>query len=93
MVYVWLNSPELSRERVLARVAKGGHDVPEAVIQRRYSRSQNNLINYLNICDMVYVFDNSGEEPEYVGHGSVNGFATTLDHDLGYFIHSRLNEA
>lgn len=45
MVYVWLNSPELAHKRVLVRVARGGHDVPEEVIRRRYERSQNNLIS------------------------------------------------
>lgn len=85
MVYVWLNSPALSLERVQSRVAKGGHDVPEDVIRRRYGRSQNNLIQYMKICDKVLVFDNSGDEPLYVGHGVKNAFISD-DHPLSAFI-------
>lgn len=86
LVYVWLNSPKLSHERVLARVALGGHGVPEDVIHRRYSRSQNNLIPYLKVCDKVFVYDNSEDTPVYVGHGSKGIFAST-DHVLGDFVH------
>ena len=36
ILYFWLNSPELAVRRVKARVAAGGHDIPENVIRRRY---------------------------------------------------------
>jgi predicted ABC-type ATPase len=85
MVYVWLNSPKLSHERVLARVNRGGHNVPEDVVFRRYERSQNNLINYLDVCDKVYVFDNSDHEPTYVAHGEEGWFAYS-DHPLADFM-------
>lgn len=92
MIYVWLNSPELAHKRVLVRVARGGHDVPENVIRRRYDRSQNNLIPYLKICDKVLVFDNSGESPLYVGHG-VKGVFISDAHPLSSFIlNSLMNE-
>lgn len=92
MVYVWLNSPELAHQRVLARVARGGHDVPEEVIRRRYERSQNNLIPYLKICDKVFIFDNSGGAPLYVGHGVRNVYISN-GHPLSSFIlNSRMNE-
>jgi predicted ABC-type ATPase len=34
--FVWLPSPEMSIQRVAARVRSGGHYIPEAVIRRRY---------------------------------------------------------
>lgn len=37
ILYFWLNSPELAVERVRARVAAGGHNIPEPVIRRRYT--------------------------------------------------------
>src|SRR5947199_916358 len=42
--YVGLNSSELHITRVHARVARGGHDVPDAKIRERYDSSRLNLI-------------------------------------------------
>ena len=35
LIYFWLNSPELAKERVKIRVSEGGHDVPPHLIERR----------------------------------------------------------
>jgi predicted ABC-type ATPase len=43
--YAGLSSPELHIERVRARVRKGGHDIPETDIRRRYQYSRLNLIH------------------------------------------------
>jgi hypothetical protein len=39
LVYVALKDPELHIERVRLRVSRGGHDIPDADILRRYARS------------------------------------------------------
>ena len=36
VIYFWLRSPEIAIARVAARVAAGGHDIPEETIRRRY---------------------------------------------------------
>lgn len=41
--YLWLPMPEMALARVRHRVRSGGHDVPEAVIRRRFWRS---LVNF-----------------------------------------------
>jgi len=61
MWYVALATPELHIERVRARVAKGGHDIPENTIRRRYERSRVNLIRLLPQLTELRVFDNSVE--------------------------------
>ena len=43
LLYFWLNSPELAMQRVAERVSKGGHDIPETVIRRRYAAGMYNL--------------------------------------------------
>jgi predicted ABC-type ATPase len=43
VAYVWLRTPELSVERVAARVLRGGHHVPEETIRRRYERG---IVNF-----------------------------------------------
>lgn len=37
LVYIRLASPELALARIAARVARGGHDVPECDVRRRYT--------------------------------------------------------
>jgi predicted ABC-type ATPase len=59
--YVGLATPELHIARVRARVAKGGHDVPEATIRRRYDSGRLNLIRLLPRLTELRVFDNSKE--------------------------------
>lgn len=84
--YVGLESPELHLARVRARVAKGGHDIPERKIRERFERSRVNLIRLLPHASEVRVFDNSAEadpaagktpEPMLVLH-MVNGSIASL---------------
>lgn len=61
MWYVGLATPELHLARVRARVARGGHDIPESKIRERYDRSRANLIRLLPHLTELRVFDNSVE--------------------------------
>ena len=67
-VHVWyagLESPEQHIERVRARVKRGGHDIPEADIRRRFEHSRLNLIRLLPHLASLRVLDNSTEgDPE-----------------------------
>ena len=61
-VLIWfcgLATPELHIARVRARVAAGGHDIPEAKIRERCSSSMANLIALLPRAAQVRLFDNS----------------------------------
>jgi len=59
-VFVWLESVDLAIERVAERVRQGGHDIPEAVIRRRYLAGARNLFSlYIPITDTWRVFDNT----------------------------------
>jgi predicted ABC-type ATPase len=54
---------ELAIERVAARVAQGGHAIPEAVIRRRFESGWYHFENlYRTRLDAWRVYDNSGEE-------------------------------
>ena len=59
--YAGLSSPELHLQRVRARVAAGGHDVPEAKIRERYETSRANLIRLLPHLVSLRVYDNSAD--------------------------------
>ncbi|HZQ90580.1 MAG TPA: zeta toxin family protein [Terriglobales bacterium] len=59
MWYAGLSSPDLHIARVRARVARGGHDIPEDRIRERYHRSRLNLIRLLPQLTELLVYDNS----------------------------------
>lgn len=59
--YVGLDSPQHCIERVKARVADGGHDIPEEKILARYIQSPLNLIRLLPKLSRLLLFDNSKE--------------------------------
>ncbi|HEX5726473.1 MAG TPA: zeta toxin family protein [Longimicrobiaceae bacterium] len=59
--YIGLEGPELHLARVRARVADGGHDIPEARIRERYDRSRENLVRLLPKLTELRVFDNTEE--------------------------------
>ena len=59
--YAGLSSPELHLARVKARVRRGGHDISEADIRRRYMHSRRNLIDLLPHLAALRVYDNSAD--------------------------------
>lgn len=59
LFFLWLPSVELALERVRQRVLKGGHDIPEETVRRRYSRTIGNLFEiYLPLVDSCRIYDN-----------------------------------
>ncbi len=65
--FVGLDSVGLHLERVRRRVARGGHDIPEAKVRERYRRSRENLIRLLPVLAALRVFDNSAEADPNAG--------------------------
>ncbi len=61
MWFCGLSSPALHVARVKARVAAGGHDIPEAKIHERYPAALRNLIALMPRIAHLMVFDNSVE--------------------------------
>lgn len=58
LAYLRLPSVEASIARVRRRVAAGGHDIPEAIIRRRFARSLECLeTRYKSIIDEWYIYD------------------------------------
>jgi predicted ABC-type ATPase len=67
LIYVLLDSPDRSVERIRMRVAKGGHSVPEQKVRERRTRSLEQLPWFLDQADQAWLFDNSGASPRRVG--------------------------
>ena len=55
--YLWLPRVELALDRVRTRVQRGGHDIPETVVRRRFERSICNfLIHYRLLAESWILF-------------------------------------
>lgn len=62
LLFFWLPSPDVAIERVSARVAAGGHNIPTDVIVRRYWLGLQNLFNiFAPIVDNWSLYDNSSD--------------------------------
>ena len=60
LLFFWLSTPELAVKRVAERVSKGGHDIPQDIIRRRYVAGINNLFKlFMPIVNYWAIFDNS----------------------------------
>lgn len=57
--FVGVDSVETARQRVRMRVAAGGHDIPDADIERRFSESLQHLLEILPACDVATIYDNT----------------------------------
>jgi predicted ABC-type ATPase len=82
-VHVWyagLSSPELHIERVRRRVRRGGHDIPEADIRRRYERSRINLIHLLPKLAALRVYDNSADADPAAGKAPAPRLVLHVEH-------------
>lgn len=89
--YVGLASVELHLARVRARVAEGGHDIPESRIRARFDASRRNLIRLLPHLSELRLIDNSlernpasDEQPAprlilHVEHGRVRDVCREVD--------------
>lgn len=67
MWYAALASPELHLARVQARVARGGHDIPEREVRRRYDASRQNLLELLLGLASLRVHDNTADADPAAG--------------------------
>ena len=66
LVFIGIDSAELSRGRVLQRVRDdGGHDVPDDRIETRFPRTLENLRRALPRVDIALVLDNSSPASPY----------------------------
>jgi len=79
LLYFWLSSPRVAKERVRKRVSMGGH----YIIERRYFAGLKNLIKlYIPICDNWMIINNLGGDPELIANGTIKGEKTIINSDI-----------
>lgn len=59
LIYVGVNDVQINIKRVAQRAARGGHNVPEPDVRRRYIRSLANLATAIQKADYTVIYDNS----------------------------------
>lgn len=71
LIFLWLPNPELAIARVQERVSRGGHNVPEETIRRRYNTGIINFFQlYRNLADNWRFYDNSEPaSPQIIASG------------------------
>lgn len=81
LVFLWLPSPELAVERVRARVARGGHAVPEETVRRRYAAGLRNFFRvYRPLATTWRLYDSSyATGARLVASGRSAGVVTVRD--------------
>lgn len=74
LIYVWSPSADLNVARVKDRVRRGGHDVPEEAIRRRFRASRRNLLElYMPIADLWEIHRNTDHRMfKLIAHGGPN---------------------
>lgn len=59
LIFIDVNSVELSKDRVMKRKSEGGHNVPESQIEQRYKESAVNANKFHKEFDHFVLIDNS----------------------------------
>ena len=59
LFYIGVNNPEIVKERIRNRVEKGGHNIADEIVEKRYYESLKNLKHVITKFDEIYLYDNS----------------------------------
>ncbi len=82
LFFLWINSIKLALERIELRVQQGGHDIPEAVVRRRFNKGISNFFHFFQpVVDRWIIFNNSGDVPEVIAFEE-SGKLEIVDPDL-----------
>lgn len=69
LIFLALSSADIALARVAARVAQGGHNIPEAVVRRRFAAGSRNFGRYKQLVNSWQLYDNSGAPPILLEEG------------------------
>lgn len=80
LIFFWLQTVELAKNRVHERVLKGGHNIETGVIERRYLAGIRNLFDiYIPVSDNALIFDNSESTHELIAEKINNSNMVIID--------------
>ena len=62
LIFIATDNARINIDRIVGRVARGGHFVPDEDVQRRYVRSLQNLARAIELADHATIIDNTLEQ-------------------------------
>ena len=72
LFFLWIPTVEVALARIADRVRRGGHDIPEKVVRRRFRKGLQNLFTlYRPVLDSWMLFDNSGILPQLIAREEI----------------------
>ena len=75
LYFLWLPKVSIALERVAQRVRKGGHDIPDEVVRRRFKAGIRNLFSvYKPLLDSWSIWDASENPPRKIAAGTAGRF-------------------
>lgn len=67
LFFLWIPTVEVALARIADRVRRGGHDIQEKVVRRRFHKGLQNLFTrYRSVLDSWMLFNNSGTVPQLI---------------------------
>ena len=69
LFFLWLKSTDLAKARIKERVSKGGHFIPDDVVERRYLRGMKNFFTFIKVTDNWILANNSEDAVSVIADG------------------------
>lgn len=67
LFFLWIPTVEIALARIADRVRRGGHDIPEKIVRRRFHKGLRNFWTlYRPVLDVWNLFDNSRLSPQMI---------------------------
>lgn len=82
LFFFYLPSAQMAKERVALRVSRGGHHIPEDVIERRYVAGIRNFFEFILRVNDWFIYENITTPPELIAEGELNGITKIYNLDL-----------
>lgn len=80
LIFIWVETPELSISRVAHRVRQGGHHVPDETVRRRWHRGISNFFElYRPIAQNWVLCDNSSDTLRVIAQGAESSETNVFD--------------
>jgi predicted ABC-type ATPase len=73
LLFFTLPSAEMARQRVASRVAKGGNNIPDEVVERRFALGLKNFFEFIKVVDEWHVYENHKTPSEKIAEGERDG--------------------
>ena len=91
MYYIFVDSIDTAKQRVRDRVAKGGHGIPEELIELRYAKTFERLKEAIPLCDNVTIYNNEVmfKNIADIKHGKI----VYIDEETPHFMRKLIEES